>query len=1153
MMERVRKSLRSILWRRVIAYVLVWCLVMNTSVPTLLALESGDVNSATGVDLGLVTWGDHTIIPADHGAVIDWNNFNTVGGQIVEFEQATAMSAVLNKITSGAVTLFDGALTADGRVFIVNPAGIVFGAGSSVDVTQLVASGLSITNWDPVTGPGDPIAFDGGGAGTVRTTAGSTILADSVILVGKKVKNVGAIRADDGLIVLAAGEQAYIAQDGSSVVVEVLAGSFYGDDTTPDVENRSNLRAERGQVVLAAGDTFSRAISNPGNITARQGSITAHAARIESTGNISASAGAPGGGGTIHLSGTKEVVLDPGTVPGHGATTANAAMFGPGGSITLECTNDEGTGRVTIADGHTVSARGGTVDGDGGNIKITADEFMVAGDIDASPVNPEYANGTLEIDPPTVEIVDGANLGAPDTIYTDDMETLSIGGTNLIVRADDTITVQDLVDGIVGGRGDIELDVTGPDGSLAFVDPSDTISTTRGDIRMSAGSVGIVAGNLETGGAGLAAAPGQIVLETENGGPISAQSLTIKGGQSSGVIDVTASGELTVYGAVFVGADSPIGNDVLGGAVEALVDLESGDDMILNGAVTADAYATAPGDATATVRVFAGVNEGLAGDATINEDLLARARADDGTSDALVHVNTWGEIIWGADADATAIGDSAEVLGVRETTHREDPPDEADVIIEERRDIPDLEGFPDEVETHMGDPVSGNVLDNDVDPDGGDIDVLDHTDPAYGTLTVDLETGEFTYTPDDPGYVGEDTFTYRATDEEGVITDPVTVTIDVTNELPAPLDDTVSTHMNQPVEGNVLTNDPEDPDGDPVTIVLDGTAPSHGTVELLEDGSFTYTPDEGYVGEDTFTYDVTDGQVDALGDPVVATATVTVSMGNELPAPVDDAAKTFAGRPVSGNVLTNDTDPDGDPLTVVLDGKAPANGKLDLNPDGTFTYTPDPGFVGDDTFVYEVTDGQPDTSPAAATVTITVAKRPIPPMSPVAPGLEKQELELKCSGNPALTKWASLEVGAEADMIEIYVANALASSRDMPPVETYAKLRMAAVILQDSEGSHVAALTQVVNEFASSTAPPTEEQMASIADAIASNAGADNHYGVAEEYLKALAQYIGILTTEMGFSMEDAVKLATANYVRQLAERGNANVAAYVTARLAAL
>jgi hypothetical protein len=282
---------------------------------------------------------------------------------------------------------------------------------------------------------------------------------------------------------------------------------------------------------------------------------------------------------------------------------------------------------------------------------------------------------------------------------------------------------------------------------------------------------------------------------------------------------------------------------------------------------------------------------------------------------------------------------------------------------------------------------------------------------------------------------------------------------------------------------------------------------------------------------------------------------VTVRVDNDFPTPQDDVANTYINQQVQGNVLTNDTDPDGDPLTVVLDGTAPSNGTVVLNADGSFTYTPNTGYVGEDTFTYDATDGQLDGTGApvvvTATVTITVSSIPTPRLSPVAPGLERREI--KYSGIPALARWVALELGVDEDNLEIWMTNVLASSRDIQPFEAYAKLRTSAVILKDVSGAHIAALTQVINEFASSTAPPTEEQMASIADAIASNAGADNHYGIAEEYLNALAQYISILNTALGFSMDEAVQFATANYVNQLAERGNANVAAYVKARLAEL
>jgi hypothetical protein len=99
----------------------------------------------------------------------------------------------------------------------------------------------------------------------------------------------------------------------------------------------------------------------------------------------------------------------------------------------------------------------------------------------------------------------------------------------------------------------------------------------------------------------------------------------------------------------------------------------------------------------------------------------------------------------------------------------------------------------------------------------------------------------------------------------------------------------------------------------------------------------------------------------------------------------------------------------------------------------------------------------------------------------------------------------------------------------------------------------VAALAELINEFASSTAPPTEEQMASIADAIANNIEGNIQYAAAGEYLDALAKYVGILNSEMGFSADESIQFATDNYVEQLVEGENVGVAAYVASSLAVL
>lgn len=173
------------------------------------------------------------------------------------------------------------------------------------------------------------------------------------------------------------------------------------------------------------------------------------------------------------------------------------------------------------------------------------------------------------------------------------------------------------------------------------------------------------------------------------------------------------------------------------------------------------------------------------------------------------------------------------------------------------------------------------------------------------------------------------------------------------------------------------------------------------------------------------------------------------------------------------------------------------------------------------------------------------------PFIPAAPVPERLAFEI--SGYPALTNWVAKELGIDEGRIQIGIANTLASARDIQPYSTFARLKAAAMVLKDVDGTRVAALAQVISQFASSTAPPTEEQMASIADAIANDIQGNSQYAAVGEYLDALAKYVGILTSEMGFSMDESIQFATNNYVEKLVEGENLGVAAYVAARLAAL
>ncbi len=173
-----------------------------------------------------------------------------------------------------------------------------------------------------------------------------------------------------------------------------------------------------------------------------------------------------------------------------------------------------------------------------------------------------------------------------------------------------------------------------------------------------------------------------------------------------------------------------------------------------------------------------------------------------------------------------------------------------------------------------------------------------------------------------------------------------------TNTPPIAIDDTATVASNGRVAIAVLAND-SDPEANPLTII---------------------EPTNGTQGTDSFTYTLSDGN----GGTAMGTVNVMVTAENQAPVAQPDDLSTQQGTPLRANVLANDADPDGQSLAVDLSvspGTTPSNGNLDLQSDGRFIYTPNPGFTGVDSFTYTVSDGNGGT--ATATVNITV-NPPIP-------------------------------------------------------------------------------------------------------------------------------------------------------------------------------
>lgn len=203
----------------------------------------------------------------------------------------------------------------------------------------------------------------------------------------------------------------------------------------------------------------------------------------------------------------------------------------------------------------------------------------------------------------------------------------------------------------------------------------------------------------------------------------------------------------------------------------------------------------------------------------------------------------------------------------------------------------------------------------------------------------------------------------------------VTVNGAAPNLPPISFADSYSTTKNAPLvetPPGVLAND-TDPDGDPLVAEPVGVrATANGTVDLAADGSFTYTPNAGFTGTDTFTYRASDGALATLDQ------LVTITVSNTPPSAVADPdyattknAPLTVGAPAG--VLANDTDADGDALTVAPSGvrSTSASGSANVAADGSFTYTPAAGFTGIDTFSYRASDGAASSPDTLVTVTVS--------------------------------------------------------------------------------------------------------------------------------------------------------------------------------------
>ncbi len=561
-----------------------------------------------------------TIQQSTDKAIIDWRSFGILGNEQVDFHLPSANGVTLNRVTGNEPSGIFGKLTSNGNLMLINPNGILFGAGSQIDVHGLVATTSDIRNQDFLTGNYNfNLPANRGGIvvnrGSITASQGGL-----VALVAPGVQNDGLITARLGRVNLASGNTFTLDLYGDQLVnlgidsqiAEQVMG-IDGDVLTSLVSNRGKIFADGGTVVLnvnAARDVVDQVINMSGIIQARtvedrNGTIILKGGdedRVDVSGTLDASGlGAGETGGTIHVFGDHIGLFDHALLNASGDAgggnilvggdyqglgvypTASEVFVDRGASIFNDAISSGHGGRSIFWANRrmrffgSVYARGGREWGDGGFIEVSGkEELFFDGWADTSAINGEM--GTLLLDPEDIVIADGAGASASGgttfTIFEETLEALS-GNTNIELLANNSVTMNNLADDLLNLNISGSVTLTATNGAITFTDTNDKIKAVRA-INLSAGgnlnlgSIESTEGNITLKGANLVLGAGSTlssVLGTTT--LLSASGGTIGMGAGAGTFSISDS-ELGRISAVnLVVGDSTNGSITVDGVTAA--------------------------------------------------------------------------------------------------------------------------------------------------------------------------------------------------------------------------------------------------------------------------------------------------------------------------------------------------------------------------------------------------------------------------------------------------------------------------------------------------------------------------------------------------------------------------------------------------------
>ncbi|SAK88715.1 filamentous hemagglutinin-like protein [Caballeronia catudaia] len=426
-------------------------LLVFVAAPGAFALPVGEQVQSGNVTINRPNTSSMTINQGSQKGIVNWNGFSIAGNERVDISQPSAQAVLLNRVVGSDASRIAGQLNANGRVFLVNPAGVVFAPGASVNVGSLVASTLGITNDEFLAGK---YHFNQNGAPNAKVSIekGANIAASpggAVALLGAQVDNSGYVSATLGKIAIGAGSDITLdfAGDGLTML------KVNKDVANALISNSGTVQADDGQIVMSvrAADAATASVLNQtGTVRAR--SIETRNGRIvldggatgvtEIGGTLDATAPGSGTGGHIDVTGFHVAVNDGARIDASGAQgggrvrvgggaagkesdirNADAVWMGAGAQARADALVHGDGGNVVFFGTQAarvhgkVTARGGANGGNGGLIETSALHLDVPGDnIDASA--PHGAGGTWLLDPFNVIISNIRADGNPTVDFT---------------------------------------------------------------------------------------------------------------------------------------------------------------------------------------------------------------------------------------------------------------------------------------------------------------------------------------------------------------------------------------------------------------------------------------------------------------------------------------------------------------------------------------------------------------------------------------------------------------------------------------------------------------------------------------------------------------------------------------------------------------